>query len=94
MNTHKNLGYIKGGKKTKIKFQVLDVEEIAEMSSSCGCSVPKKDVKNQEVIVNFTPDKVPVHLQTQGWYITEKHIILTYEDGRKAILSFKAHITV
>lgn len=92
-NKHIDLGRIKQGKIQEVKFTVLDLEDIKEMASSCGCSVPKKNIETNQIIVKFTPDSIPVHLREQGYYDTTKQIVLEYKDNRQSLLSFSARIT-
>ena len=36
---------------------------------------------------------IPSHLQTQGYYTSYKHLTITYVEGEKEVLTFKAIIT-
>ncbi len=88
-----DLGTVKVGRLIKVIFNAVDDIHIESMSSSCGCSTPKYDKDNKKLIVNFIPDKVPVHLKLKGFYETTKSITLHYTNGEMETLSFKAKIT-
>lgn len=86
---HINLGVIKAHLKKEIIFVPEgNINDIVSMTSSCGCSVPKKI--DGKVVVVYTPTSVPFHLQSKGEYKTTKNITVNYKDGTKDILSFTA----
>jgi len=88
-----DLGKLIVGKKVKIIFKaVKELSPIATIESSCGCSKGIYDKKNKELIVNYNPGSIPIHLRKQGWYNTSKSITITYVDGSSDVLKFKAKV--
>src|SRR6187455_1351959 len=88
---HIQLGDINVGKKKKITFECLEeLGVIKSMTSTCGCSTPKRDGNN--ILVTFVPQPVPLHLASVKFYISTKQIKITYADGTKDILSFTAKV--
>lgn len=81
------------GKTTKIIFKATkELPEILSLQSSCGCSVPSYNKETRELIVNFKPGKIPLHLRNQGYYTISKKITVNYIDGNKEILTFTATV--
>lgn len=92
-NKVQNLGELKVGRKKKIIFKRTSTElNIKSITSSCGCSKPFYDEINKQIIVTYTPKKIPHHLKSQGYYNSVKHITVFYEDGTKDVLTFQSKI--
>ena len=91
--THRELGRLKVGEKTTIIFKADNPIQVLRMTASCGCSSPKFDKSNNQVIVKYKPQPVPKHLQASGEYITKKFITVILNDGSKHSLSFAATVT-
>lgn len=88
---HYNLGEIKVGIKKEIIFTPTeDLKEINNMTSSCGCSLPK--LIGNTIVVIYTPGSIPTHLISIGKYDTTKTITINYKDNSQDILSFSATI--
>ena len=86
-----NLGELKVGVTKSITFHPKEeLKDIDNMTSSCGCSIPK--IKNGNIVVSFTPGSIPIHLQYLGQYKTNKTITINYKDGSSETLSFRATI--
>ena len=86
-----NLGELKVGVTKDIIFYPKEkLKDIDNMTSSCGCSIPK--IKNGNIVVSFTPGSIPIHLQFSGQYKTNKSITLNYKDGSSEMLGFSATI--
>lgn len=86
-----NLGELKVGVTKSITFHPKEeLKDIDNMTSSCGCSIPK--IKNGNIVVSFTPGSIPIHLQFSGQYKTNKSITLNYKDGSSEMLGFSATI--
>ena len=87
-----DLGNITTEKKQIITFQALEDIDVKEMISSCGCSKPVFIKSKNQIIVTYTPGKIPMHLRHVGFYISIKSVIVRYQDGTQDILKFKATI--
>ena len=94
MNFKKNdiiLNDLKVGVTKDIIFYPKEkLKDIDNMTSSCGCSVPR--IKNGKIVVTYTPGSIPIHLQYLGQYKTNKTITINYKDGSSEMLSFTATI--
>jgi hypothetical protein len=79
------------GKKMEIVF-VPDEElpEIDNMTSSCGCSIPR--LEDGKIKVKYTPASIPFHLAYQGEYRTTKNITVNFKNKTTNTLSFTAII--
>lgn len=90
-STTLNLGTIQAGKKQTVVFEAdQDLKNVANMTSSCGCSSPK--INGNKVIVTYTPGQVPRHLQSVGFYLSTNKVTITYNDRSQDILRFKAKV--
>lgn len=87
-----NLGEIIVGKKQTVIFQATRDLDIINLESSCGCSKPSYNKETKQLIVIYTPDAIPKHLQSVGKYNTTKSVTITYADGTSEVLSFKSTI--
>lgn len=94
MKTNINLGRVKQNKKINVIFDIEDIDQIVNLESSCGCSTPKKDIKNGKIKVAYKPASVPLHLESQGYYLTSKNIKVTYSTGKEVKLTFSAEVTL
>lgn len=65
------------------------------ITASCGCSKPIWDDKNNLLIVNYTPNPIPLHLKSQGKhsYNSNKYILVNYGNGEVDKLIFTAIVT-
>lgn len=84
---------VKEGKSMKVRFDVKDIEEIVTLESTCGCSTPRKDYKNSQIVVIFRAGKIPIHLKGEGMYSSSSQVIVTRKSGEKEIFRIKAKIT-
>lgn len=91
-NMTKNLGRIVVGKKQTVVFQANETLDIANITSSCGCTKPFYSKSKNQISVEFTPGKIPIHLALEGQYTTTKTVTVYYKDGSKDILSIKANV--
>ena len=86
-----NLGDLRVGITKSITFHPKEeLKDIDNMTSSCGCSIPK--IENGKIVVTYTPGSIPIHLQYLGQYKTNKTITINYKDGSSEMLSFTATI--
>lgn len=69
-----------------------DIKTIAGIVASCGCTTPIYDLEKKTLSVSFKAGNIPFHLRKQGFYIANKKITVTYEDGTKDQLFIKAKI--
>lgn len=81
---------IVGKKKQIIFIPIGEIPLISNISSSCGCSRPK--LIDNTIVVNFTPESVPQHMQKLGYYKSTKKITITYKDNTQDKLSFTSII--
>ena len=89
----KNLGTITVGKTQRVVYQSLTSLEVKNISSSCGCTSPTYDAGKKELVVKYTPNPIPVHLRTLGFYNSVKTITVYYKDGTRDVLTLKAKVT-
>ena len=88
---HITLNDLKVGVTKNITFHPKEkLKDIDNMTSSCGCSIPK--IENGKIVVTYTPGSIPIHLQYLGQYKTNKTITINYKDGSSEMLSFTATI--
>jgi len=88
-----DLGDVYVGKKYIVIFNVIKkLPPIYSIVSSCGCSKPSYNESKKQIVVNYTPNKIPNHLREQGWYETTKSITVKYRDGSEDILRFKSTV--
>lgn len=86
-----DLGELRAGViKTITFYPKEELKDIDNMTSSCGCSIPR--IENGKIVVSFTPGSIPIHLQFSGQYKTNKSITLNYKDGSSEMLGFSAII--
>ena len=86
-----NLGELKVGVTKSITFNPKEeLKDIDNMTSSCGCSIPR--IENGKIVVTYTPGSIPIHLQYLGQYKTNKTITINYKDGSSEMLGFSATI--
>ena len=90
--TNIDLGVLTSGKKVTVTFNAAKKLNVVSTQSGCGCSKPTWDNKEQKLVVEFTPGKVPIHLKNKGEYTTTKIITVRYTDGTQENLSFTALI--
>jgi hypothetical protein len=79
-----------GVTKDIIFYPKEELKDIDNMTSSCGCSIPR--IENGKIVVTYTPGSIPIHLQYLGQYKTNKTITINYKDGSSEMLSFTATI--
>lgn len=86
-----NLGEVKVNTKKKVFFSFNgEVNNIKKVTGSCSCTTPK--VKKDGIEVIFKSGNFPKHLIGRDYYEVLRQIIVTFDDGIKEILSFKAKI--
>ena len=80
------------GKKIIIEYHLKDgvIPTISTLHKSCGCFKVAKE--NNRVVVNYQPKNIPLHLQSQGFYISRKSIRVEFDDNTFEILNFKVKI--
>lgn len=85
----KNIGVVKVGETKEIIFKALvPLPKITKLKSSCGCSTPTYDKKLNQVVVEYTAQKIPKHLKHEGQYKSRKLITIVYEDESRDTLIF------
>jgi hypothetical protein len=88
-----DLGEIRQGKRKRIIFTADNtIKGIKDISASCGCTKADYNKETNELKIVYTPKKIPPHLTIQGFYETYKYLTITYIDGEKEVLTFKAKI--
>lgn len=85
-----DLRTIKEKRKVRIVLDDIDVNDLKTLESSCGCSDPK--IENGKLVVYYTPDSLPYHLEHIGYYISEKNVKVTYKNNNYKVYVFKAKI--
>lgn len=83
------LGELKPKKEIEFHFNYDDeVKLITSILSPCGCTRVTNDIPNRSIIVNFTPEDVPLHIRAQGrnWYDTAKVLKIEYLNTSNAEL--------
>jgi len=96
-NARIELGRIKQKKKVKIIFEAIDPNLILEdYKPTCSACTTIDKYEEGKLYVTYTPSRVPKHLiKTKNIkeYYSTKGITVTYEDGSKETLVFKAIVT-
>jgi len=87
-----DLGEVRQNKRQIIEFKAIKDLDIAQLSSSCGCSKPDFDKENGILRVYYTPSEIPYHRRKDGFYSTEKSIDVRYRDDTREKLSFSAKV--
>jgi len=85
-----DLGEIGTGRRSVYFKANVPLDDVRNVRTYCGCSVPKVD--HDHIRVDYTPGPVPYHLRGQGWYETEKRLWVDYADGTVDELSFSAKV--
>lgn len=88
----KHLGEIKANVKVQVFFHYLGDKEVANITASCGCTKPKYLKDKKQVKVDFTPDSIPMHLQSQGKYSAWKSLTVYFTDDTYDVLNIEATI--
>lgn len=88
----KNLGEIKANVKVYVFFDYLGDKEVANITASCGCTKPKYLKKKKQVKVAFTPNSIPMHLQSQNKYPAWKSMTVYFTDDTYDVLNIEATI--
>lgn len=87
-----DLGEIQQKKPIKVFFKrKTDFPRIIKVIVSCNCMLAQ--ARDNEIEVNFTPARIPKHLEYQGFYIVTKRVNVIYEDASIDELLFMAKIT-
>jgi len=89
-----DLGEVKQNKRQIIDFKVLKDLDIAQLSSSCGCSKPNFDKENGILRVYYNPSEIPYHRRKDGFYNMEKSIDVRYGDDTTEVLFFSARVII
>jgi hypothetical protein len=77
--TEQNIGYVKPKKIVEVIFPFSDIEKFTKLESPCDCSTPSFNMKENVVIVKYTPREIPVHLRVAGkTYYTVKKTVTVY----------------
>jgi len=83
---------LKENSSVRVEFKALKDLAIKNIATSCGCLGALYNKTDRVLEAMFRTGSVPVHLSSQGYYITHKNIVITYEDGSSEILSLSAKI--
>lgn len=89
-----DLGEVK--KKSLISVEFIGrklIKEIVGIRASCGCTTPIYDEDEKKLKVSFKTGVIPFHLRKQGFYLANKKITITYQDGTFEELFIKAKVT-
>lgn len=87
-----DLGQIQQKKTVTVTFKRReDLPRIVKVIVSCNCMLAQ--AKETEIEVQFTPARIPKHLEYQGFYIVTKRVNVVYEDASFDELMFIAKIT-
>lgn len=87
-----DLGEIQQKKTVKVTFtRKEELPRIIKVIVSCNCMLAQ--AKEKEIEVQFTPARIPKHLEYQGFYIVTKKVNVIYEDASFDELIFIAKIT-
>ena len=90
--TFKDLGKVKVGTSKKIKFKMINIVEVKEFKSSCGCTKPEFNKNTGELTLTYKVGKFPTHLLHQDSYQSVKWVTVIYPNERQEKLSFRATI--
>lgn len=90
--TFKDLGKIKVGTTKAIKFKMINIVEVEDFKSSCGCTKPEFNKNTGELTLKYKVGKFPVHLIHQKSYQSVKWVTVIYPNGVEERLTFKAEI--
>jgi hypothetical protein len=86
-----DLGTIPPRVKKQVIFEYIgEMPKIYSLTSSCGCSAPYRVGNN--IVVDYVPDNIPIHLQHIGFYTTEKTVTVYFSANNIQTLMFKAKI--
>lgn len=89
-----DLGTLREKEKKKILFAAKSTAPgILRVEVSCGKCMKAYHNKGKVVAVEYTPKKVPRHLQSKGSYKVMKSITVVFITGQTEVLTFKAEIT-
>lgn len=89
-----DLGEVKQSSHNTVVWQCNDnlEGEVQSMQTSCGCTKPNLYPKEGKIIAAYNAGSIPQHLQSQGYFITHKNVIVTYRNNRTDVLTFKAKV--
>lgn len=79
-----DIGTVKPNKTQTIKFVFNgDIEIIGSIGTSCGCTSAVFNKKENAIIVEYLPSKIPVHLKQKGIHTisTEKYVQVHYRSN-------------
>lgn len=88
--TEIELGTQRIGKEVEFHFKYdEEVELITQITSPCGCTRVTNDIPNKEIVVNYKPKDIPIHLKQQGqyWYDSVYVINVNYTNTSGASLT-------
>lgn len=67
--TEIELGTLKIGKEEEFHFKYdNEVILVTRITSPCGCTRVTNDIPNKEIVVNYKPKDIPIHLKQIGQY--------------------------
>ena len=94
-----NLGNVKEG--VKVSYEIgIDLKKVpSKFEKTCPCVsimvVTKRGEKTRRFIrVTFKPIRVPRSVRKKGYYLTEQKHKLSFTDGTKMPIEFKAKVVV
>lgn len=76
-----DLGHVKAKKKIILEYPYENISTIVKIMSPCDCSVPKNDVGNSKLVVEYIPKAVPEHIKQDGKtvYQVDKEINIIFK---------------
>lgn len=92
--THKDLGTLQQGNKTKVSFSYEGDLYVKNIHTTCGCTEAHWDEENKTIEAMYNPQSVPQHfiMQRRTSYTANKNIIVELENS-SVTLTFTALIT-
>jgi hypothetical protein len=88
---HHNLGEVKEGTVVEVVYtSTTPLDDIANLSSSCSCSTPKRI--GNSIKMSHTTGSIPVHLKSRGFYMSTQYATVTYKNGEKEYLSLEVKV--
>jgi len=92
LNNNLSIGQTTVGKTVMFSFKNdQPLQKIVNLEVSCGCLKAKENYDNNTILVSYTPNPVPKHLDSDH-YISNKYIMLTYKDGTTTKLLFTSTV--
>ena len=81
------------GTPLEILFVAREVlPEIKDIVPGCNCTEATYDPETQILRARYIAEKIPKHLEVQGWFIAAKNVVVHYVDGSRDRLAFKIKV--